>query len=209
MAESINAFKSKYTGEQLEELFDKLKELAPPIDTTKAFSTLYPYTCSGCYENDNIKITAKGSNSNGATSVDVLSMVLTRGSGPSIYKNKTSPAYLLYEFKNNILVRPTTFHTKASGGTFTFDFSYLIDGSYQKVVSADAGTYNSETGEYIFELPDIETTAVKITSPKINASSYYVGMVSPYLEFKLVDTDAITKNSNANPTVQNNFNNVE
>lgn len=205
---AVSAFKTKYTGEQIEELFDKLKDLGPAIDITKTFTTEYPYIgASNIYETDNIKISASGCNANGWTGCNLHQMLMCGNAEMMLYQygHSSKPAYIQFDFKTSTIVPEILYLTTNSNTTAYFDVYYLIDGEYQIVKSLDI---NTGIGEHNIELPNIQTTSVKIIHKK-NSSYTNAYIKYFYLNFKLLDTDAIVKNSNANPSIQNNFATIE
>lgn len=181
MAESVNAFKSKYTGEQIEKLFDAMEKIEVP-ETGSTLNTKIKYRMANTssYESDDVKISLFNINPTGYNSVSGnIGMMMTGYylistssgayiaiSNPTIIAPGFGPfsAGFQYEFKKGPVI-PKILHMNLYGGSdpVTIRIEYYIDEKWVNVQEIDCGVIATNT-DWQLELPQIYTSYFRLTT---------------------------------------------
>lgn len=213
MAELMTAFKSKYSGEQIENLLDKLKDInGTPTGTV---TTAYPYErTQQKYETDNIIITSnhidKVGNYSG-TGGKVEDIIYDDTSGVSSGNPYSGyEFYIAYEFKNNIKVKLKNAYIRAitsgNSGDTVYVKLYYIDTETQEEIlfSTSSWGLDGKTKSFTINITD------EIKTSKIVAKCLLKGTVQLLTyDFEIVSSDNYSTNSLENVSMQNEFTETE
>ena len=184
MAELVNAFKSKYTGEQMEGLLDKINELSE-VDKDSTFNTLYPYTHSASiFETEDVKITST------VTNLNLTQIIIMKTKSSSSWKNDQNITFLFK--KGNII--PSTLYIDLDNWqtgtsvceTLTVYIDYYINNQWVTKVQQTYGyTYNTVI---TFNLPKEETNQIRMRCIRADnpsgSSQVSVTLKNIYVEYK-------------------------
>ena len=209
MAEKVNAFKSKYSGEQMEIMFDSLENM--DFVPTGTLTTTFPYArTTQRFETDNLLITSNhvdkvGSYSGTGGMVESLIHNDTNGIGSG---NQSSgyDFFIAYEFKNNIKIKLNGIHLRvvegSNWGSIYFKFYYIdLETGEEKFITSKSWTLSSAGTKKI----DIDVTE-DIRTSKIITKCLFNGNIQ-YLayDFEILSEGNYATNSLMAMSMQNNF----
>lgn len=202
---AVGAFKTKYTGQQMEELFDKLNDMEEVGNTPDGIlTTSYPYTrTKNKYETDNIIITSIPNASNTGTIEDVIFNDTLSG----IECNQAKEYSIIHEFKNNIKIKLKAIHILEYCYYANDNPSvkiYYVDEETQNEILLHTETWKVKTASSNYNI-DVNIDDNIITS-KLIVKVILRGITCHIAyDFEIVSTDDYKTNSLENITMQNNF----
>lgn len=178
---AVNAFKSKYSGEEIEKLLDKIKE----NDSGTMTTTAHPYTTTEqYYETDNMIITSNHIDTKNGYGAEGFVKNIIFDNTESIYRGNHSDSsfefHITHEFKNDIKVKIKGVHLRvkesSNWGNVYFK-SYYVDPETQEEILFNTITWTlSGANIKVFdiniteELPQISKI---ITRCLLNGSMQY------------------------------------
>lgn len=213
MAELITAFKSKYSGEEIDNLLDRIKDMGGT--PTGIVTTSYPYERTNQkYETDNILITSNhmdkvGNYSGTGGRTEDIIFDDTTGISSGTYSNEWE---VIHEFKNNLKAKLKTAHIRIVEGSHAENYSikiYYVDFATHEEVLMHSYAWRSTGGGTIKNF-DIDAPTSDTMVSKMIVRVILRGTIQHITyDFEIVSTDSYATNSLENVSMQNEFTETE
>jgi hypothetical protein len=199
MAELINAFKTKYTGEQIEKIFETMEKIEIP-ETGSTLNTKIKYRMANTssYESDDVKISLFKLKSKGSVGGNVGMMMtgyylisdssgahLTIENYTSIVPENAFSTGFQYQFKNGPVI-PKVLHMNLLGNSEStiIRVEYYIDGQW---VNVQETSYDNIVAniDWQLELPQISTSYFRLTTAGLNNNYSYLRIRDMWVDYQL------------------------
>lgn len=181
---ALAAFKSKYTGEQMENLLDKINELSE-VDRDSAFNTLYPYTHSASvFETEDVKVTST------VSSLNITQIIIMKTKCSTSWYNDQD---IIFLFKKGN-VKPSALYISLDNWqtgtsiceTLTVYIDFYINNEW---ITKTQKTYGYTYNQVItFDLPEEETNQIRIrcirSDNPSSRTSVSVTLKNIYIDYK-------------------------